>query len=106
MDVGDGGWTMTAGGGEGGYEWIVEVLASSWMVKFLSSLVGMGMFVREWKDRAASAWWGDAWGTGVRGMKTPGGNDGDRIRMYQPRFGRWIVQHIVLVGLYCAHRKC
>lgn len=26
-------------------------------------------------------------------MKTPGGNDGARILMYQPRFGRCIVQH-------------
>ena len=32
-------------------------------------------------------------------MNVPGGNARDRMRMYHPRFGRCIVQHIVDVGL-------
>ena len=32
-------------------------------------------------------------------MKTPGGKEGVRSRMYQPRFGRWTVQSSVDVAL-------
>ena len=58
-----------------------------------------GIFVRELNDNAASAWYGAVWGTGINGIKTPGGNPGERIRMYHPRLGRWIVQQMVLVWL-------
>jgi hypothetical protein len=57
-----------------------------------------GIFVLELKDIAASVWYGALEGTGVRGMNTPGGNMGERMRMYHPRIGRWIVQQTVLVG--------
>ena len=59
----------------------------------------IGMLVRELKDKAASEWYAALEGTGTRGMKTPGGNIGERIRMDQPRRGRWIVQQMVLVAL-------
>lgn len=49
-------------------------------------------FVLEENDKAASAWNGDEVGTTVSGMETPGGNEGARILMYHPRFGRCIVQ--------------
>ena len=34
-------------------------------------------------------------------MNTPGGKDGDRTRMYQPRFGLCIVQRSVDVSFSC-----
>lgn len=49
-------------------------------------------FVLEENDKAASVWNGDEAGTAVKGMDTPGGNEGARILMYHPRFGRCIVQ--------------
>lgn len=57
------------------------------------------MFVRVVNDNAASTCNGDVDGTGVNGMKTPGGNPGDRRRMYQPRNGRCIVHRMVFVEL-------
>jgi len=58
-----------------------------------------GASVRQEKVIPASVWYGEALGIGARGMKTPGGNDGARILMYQPRFGLCIVQQIVEVAL-------
>lgn len=46
-----------------------------------------GEFVRHEKDSAASVKLGDVRGIGRRDMKTPGGNDGARMRIYHPRFG-------------------
>ncbi len=60
-----------------------------------------GRLVRQAKDSAASAKYGEVWGRGRRGMKTPGGKDDERKRMYHPRFGRWTVQMIVDVALSC-----
>jgi len=56
-------------------------------------------FVRHEKDKAASAKFGEEGGTGRRGIKTPGGKVGDRMRMYHPFFGRWIIQQMVDVWL-------
>ena len=67
----------------------------------LSWRVAPGTFVRQLNDNAASAWYGAVWGTGINGIKNPDGNPGERIRMYHPRLGRWIVQQIVFVGLCC-----
>lgn len=53
-----------------------------------------GTSVRQLKTSPAVVWYGDALGTGVRGMQTPGGKEGPLIRMYHPRFGLWIVQQI------------
>lgn len=53
-----------------------------------------GTFVRQFKTNPAVVWYGDAFGAGVRGMQTPGGNEGALIRMYHPRLGLWIVQQI------------
>ena len=55
--------------------------------------------VRELKESAPSAWYGDEGGTGMKGMKVPGGKDGCLRRMYHPRLGLWIVQQMALVGL-------
>lgn len=57
-----------------------------------------GRFVRLAKESAASAWNGDVDGTGARAMNAPGGKEGARILMYQPRFGLWIVQQSVDVA--------
>jgi hypothetical protein len=79
---------------------VVEVLALSVWVKSISlDCEGIGILVLELKDRAASAWFRESWGTGISEMKTSGGKDGERMRMYQPRFGRWIDQQMVDVGL-------
>jgi hypothetical protein len=43
--------------------------------------------VRELKESAPSAWYGDKGGTGMKGMKVPGGKDGCLRRMYHPRLG-------------------
>ena len=44
--------------------------------------------VRQAKESAASVWYGESGGRGNIGINTPGGKEGERIRMYQPRFGR------------------
>ena len=51
--------------------------------------------MRHEKDKAASVKFGEERGTGSSGIKTPGGKAGDRMRMYHPCFGRWIIQQIV-----------
>ena len=43
--------------------------------------------VRELKESAPSAWYGDEGGTGMKGMKVPEGKDGCLRRMYHPRLG-------------------
>ena len=100
-DLGEGGLTTTTGpaGGVGGYECgsrsrsrgaAPSVSVASESVECCVSIGGRGdgRFVRHAKDRAASAKYGDVCGRGSRGMNTPGGKDGGRKRMYQPRFGR------------------
>lgn len=47
----------------------------------------------------ASVWYGEAFGIGMSGINTPGGNAGALIRMYQPRFGLCIVQQTVELAL-------
>ena len=58
-----------------------------------------GRLVLHANDSAASEWYGDVCGSGRSGMNTPGGKDGVRMRMYQPRFGLWTVQRSVDVAL-------
>lgn len=114
--VGDGGCTLMMAVvdavGVGGYECRLvelEVISSScsvnWELELGRSTVEGDeegeMFVRELKERAASVWRGDEAGTGVNGMNTPGGNVGERMRMYHPRRGRCIDHWTVLVGLCC-----
>jgi hypothetical protein len=53
-----------------------------------------GTSVRQLKTSPAAVWYGDCFGTEVRGIQTPGGNEGPLIRMYHPRLGLWIVQQI------------
>lgn len=48
--------------------------------------------VRHAKESEASEWYGEDRGRVLREMCTPGGKAGERRWMYQPRFGRWIVQ--------------
>ena len=55
--------------------------------------------MRHEKDKAASVKFGEERGTGSSGIKTPGEKAGDRMRMYHPCFGRWIIQQIVDVWL-------
>lgn len=52
-------------------------------------------FVRHEKDKAASIKFDEERGTGSSGIKAPGGKAGDRMRMYHPCFGRWMIQQIV-----------
>lgn len=54
-----------------------------------------GTSVRQLNTSPAAVWYADTFGTGVRGIKTPGGNEGPLIRMYHPRLGLWIVQQIL-----------
>jgi len=62
-----------------------------------------GASVRQLKTNPAVVWYGDVFGTGVRGMQTPRGNEGPLIRMYHPRLGLWIVQQIWEEALsYCS----
>ena len=49
---------------------------------------GDGFEVRHANVSAASEWYGDVCGSAVRDMNTPGGNVGERMRMYHPRLGR------------------
>ncbi len=104
-DLGDAGVTVNdggrGGGGVGGYEWELDDDDRSWNVNASLISVGdsAGILVRECMERAASQWWGDAGGTGVNGMNTPGGKRRDRMRIYHPRLGRCIDQHMVDVGL-------
>jgi len=82
--------------GVGGYEWTVG--DETWSVKVLSDSIEdfvepatedrlSGTSVRQLKINPAVVWYGDVFGMGVRGIQTPGGNEGPLIRMYHPRFG-------------------
>ena len=53
---------------------------------------GGGHAVRHARVNAASEKYGEEDGSGVKEMNTPGAKVGERIRMYQPRFGRCMVQ--------------
>lgn len=55
--------------------------------------------MRHERDKAASVKFGEERDTGRSGIKSPGGNAGDRMRMYHPCFGRWMIQQIVDVWL-------
>jgi len=106
---GEGGRTTTAGGGVGGYEWMVTELEPSMWVLSVSSEGDLAddegapgieeILVRHENERAASTWYGESRGRGNIGMNIPGGKEGERRRMYQPRLGRCIVQHMVDDGL-------
>lgn len=61
------------------------------------SVIVAGIVVRDTKaSEAGSAHWIE----GFKCMKTPGGNEGARIRMYQPRLGLWI-DHSTVDVLLC-----
>ena len=111
---GEGGCTRTAGllGGVGGYECgagsvasvaseSVEVFGNAEEPAAVPGYLG-GAFVRQENDRAASAWYGDDCGSGVRAICIPGGNDGARMWMYHPRFGRCIDHCRVDVAFSCS----
>lgn len=105
IDCGEGGDSTTDGvGGLGGYECAEpEVISVSTdncdddKGEFVWEELG-GMEVRHANEIAASAKFGETLGTGRSGMNIPGGKDGARTRMYQPRFGRCIDQQMVEVA--------
>ena len=82
--------------GVGGYEWTVG--DETWSVRVVSDSMDdfvdtateggfSGASIRQLKTNPAVVWYGDVFGTAVRGMQTPGGNEGPLMRMYHPRLG-------------------